>query len=266
MADILQTLAAGAARRVAAAKERIPMKAMIARAEALPADTGFPFEAALAGPALAFIGEVKKASPSKGLIAPDFPILEIARDYAAAGAAAISCLTEPDYFLGSDEDLAAIAGAVAVPVLRKDFTVNAYQIYEAKCLGAAAVLLIVALLDEEALKTGIQIAGSLGLSALVEAHDAAEIETALAVGARIIGVNNRDLKTFEVDVDNALRLREKIPADKLYVSESGVKTAADVAKLSAVGVDAVLIGETLMRAADRQAALRTLKAGSHDHH
>jgi indole-3-glycerol phosphate synthase len=266
MADILETLAAGAARRVATAKERVPLAEMIARAEALPADTGFPFEAALAGPELAFICEVKKASPSKGLIAPDFPVLEIARDYAAAGAAAISCLTEPDYFLGSDDDLEAIAGAVTVPVLRKDFTVDAYQIYEAKCLGASAVLLIAALLDEKKLAAGIKIADGLGLSALVEAHDAAQIAAALAAGARIIGVNNRNLKTFEVDFDNALRLREKIPADKLYVSESGVKCAADVAKLSAIGVDAALVGETLMRADDRRAALRALKAGSHDYH
>lgn len=266
MADILQTLAAGAARRVAAAKERVPLAKMIARAEALPADTGFPFEAALAGPELAFICEVKKASPSKGLIAPVFPTLEIAGDYAAAGAAAISCLTEPDYFLGSDDYLEEIAGAVAVPVLRKDFTVDVYQIYEAKCLGASAVLLIAALLDEAVLSAGIRIADSLGLSALVEAHDATEIETALAAGARLIGVNNRDLATFSVDFDNALRLREKIPADRLCVAESGVKTAADAARLKAAGFDAVLIGETLMRAADRPAALRALKGGCHDHH
>ncbi len=266
MADILQTLAAGAARRVAAAKERVPLAKMIARAEALPADTGFPFEAALAGPELAFICEVKKASPSKGLIAPVFPTLEIAGDYAAAGAAAISCLTEPDYFLGSDDYLEEIASAVAVPVLRKDFTVDVYQIYEAKCLGASAVLLIAALLDEAALSAGIRIADRPRLSALVEAHDATEIETALAAGARLIGVNNRNLKTFEVDFDNALRLRAMIPKDKLYVSESGVKRAADVARLSAVGVDAVLVGETLMRAADRQAALCALKGGCHDHH
>lgn len=266
MADILETLAAGAARRVAAAKERVPLREMIVRVEALSADTGFPFEAALAGPELAFICEVKKASPSKGLIASDFPYLEIARDYAAAGAAAVSCLTEPDYFLGCDDYLEQIANAVAVPVLRKDFTVDVYQIYEAKCLGASAVLLIAALLDEAALSAGIRIADSLGLSALVEAHDATEIETALAAGARLIGVNNRNLKTFEVDFDNALRLRAMIPKDKLYVSESGVKRAADVARLSAVGVDAVLVGETLMRAADRQAALCALKGGCHDHH
>lgn len=266
MADILETLAAGAARRVAAAKERVPLREMIVRAEALPAGTGFPFEAALAGPELAFICEVKKASPSKGLIASDFPYLEIARDYAAAGAAAVSCLTEPDYFLGSDAILKAITGTVATPVLRKDFTVDVYQIYEAKCLGASAVLLIAALLDEKKLSRGIEIADGLGLSALVEAHDAAQIETALTAGARVIGVNNRNLRTFEVDFDNALRLREKIPTDKLYVSESGVKRAADVAKLNAIGVDAALVGETLMRADDRQAALRALKAGSHDEH
>ena len=219
------------------------------------ADTGYPFEKALGAPGISFICEVKKASPSKGVIAAEFPYLSVAREYEAAGAAAISCLTEPDFFLGSDEYLREIAAAVKIPVLRKD----PYMIYEAKVLGASAVLLICAILsDSELLEYG-KIARALGLSALVEAHDEREVERALRVEHGIVGVNNRDLKTFTVDCNNSVRLRKMVPDDRLFVSESGIRTAEDIAVLRQNGTDAVLIGETLMRSPDKAAALRELR-------
>ena len=224
------------------------------RARALGAQTGFPFEAALRGKDIAFICEVKKASPSKGVIALEFPYRQIALDYEAAGAAAVSVLTEPAYFQGADAYL-----SVGIPVLRKDFTVDSYMIYEARTLGAAAVLLIAALLDGDTLRDYIGVAHSLGLSALVEAHTAEETEVAVKAGARIIGVNNRDLRTFQVDTGNCLRLRPLVPRSVLFVAESGVRTAADIDRLRAGGVDAVLVGETLMRAPDRKAALAALR-------
>ena len=201
----------------------------------------------------------KKASPSKGVIAGDFPYLQIAKAYESAGADCISVLTEPKWFLGSDRYLQEIAAAVHIPCLRKDFTVDAYMLYEAKCLGAAAVLLICSILSEEQIKAYIQICDTLGLSALVEAHDEAEVKTALRCGARIIGVNNRNLKDFSVDTDNSRRLRRLIPKDVVFVSESGVKTPEDVQLLREVGADAVLIGETLMRAADKKQILNELR-------
>ena len=228
-------------------------------AEALSSDTGFPFEAALKAESMSFICEVKKASPSKGVIAEHFPYLQIAREYEAAGAAAISVLTEPEFFLGSDEYLRQIAQAVDIPVLRKDFTVDAYQIYEAKLLGASAVLLICALLDTATLREYIGIAHGLGLSALVEAHTEAEVGMANEAGARIIGVNNRDLQTFDVDLETSIRLRRYAVKDAIFVSESGISTAADIALLRENGVDAVLVGETLMRQADKAAALNGLR-------
>ena len=208
---------------------------------------------------MAFICECKKASPSKGLIAPDFPYLEIAKSYEAAGASAISVLTEPGWFLGSDQYLKEIAAAVKIPCLRKDFTVDEYMIYEAKCLGAAAVLLICALLDTETLRRYIRICDTLGLSALVEAHDEAETCSAVDAGARIIGVNNRNLKDFTVDFSNSIRLRSLIPEDVIFVAESGVRTRADVELLRAHKVNAALIGETLMRAPDKRAMLDELR-------
>lgn len=256
---ILDTIAASAKERVAAAKEALPLAEQIARARESDCNTGFPFEQALAKKRMSFICEVKKASPSKGLIAPDFPYLQIAREYEAAGADAISVLTEPKWFLGSDSYLKEIAAAVSTPCLRKDFTVDAYMLYEAKLLGASAVLLICAILDDAQLREYLAICEDLGLSALVEAHDDAEVDRALAAGARILGVNNRNLKTFTVDTENSRRLRARIPQDVLFVSESGVKTAEDVAGLVAIGADAVLIGETLMRAPDKTAKLRELK-------
>lgn len=202
---------------------------------------------------------MQKASPSKGLIAPEFPYLEIAREYEAAGADAVSVLTEPKWFLGSDLYLEKIAAAVSIPCLRKDFTVDEYMIYEAKLLGASAVLLICAILPEEQIKEYIGICDELGMSALVEAHDKDEVESALRAGARVIGVNNRNLKDFSVDAENSRRLRQMIPPGVLFVSESGVESAGDVSRLRKIGADAVLIGETLMRAEDKKAKLLELK-------
>lgn len=221
----------------------------------------FAFEKALKTKELSFICEVKKASPSKGIIAQDFPYLEIAREYEKAGASAISCLTEPKWFLGSDEYLRQIAEEVSIPVLRKDFTVCDYQIYEAKLLGADAVLLICALLDTAQIKEYISICDTLGMSALVEAHNEHEIQSALEADARVIGVNNRNLKDFSVDVGNSARYRSMIPNDVVFVSESGIKSHNDIKSLVDNGTDAVLIGETLMRAQDKKAMLRELRYG-----
>ena len=208
---------------------------------------------------ISFICEVKKASPSKGVIAEDFPYLEIAREYERAGAAAISCLTEPEYFLGRDRYLEEIAGKVRIPVLRKDFTVDAYQIYEAKVLGASAILLICSILSDEQLREYIRIADGLGLSALVEAHDEQEIRRALSCGARILGVNNRNLKDFTVNVENSLNLRKHVPEEIIFVAESGIRTAEDIEGLRQGNVQAVLIGETLMRCEDKKAMLAELR-------
>jgi len=256
---ILDELASLARERVEAEKGRVPLSEMKKRAEAMNPDTGFPFKKALGGEEISFICEVKRASPSKGLIAEAFPYLEIAREYEQAGAAAISCLTEPVKFLGKDEYLREIAGEVKIPVLRKDFTVDEYMIYQAKTLGASAVLLICAILSAEQLKEYSEIAQGLGLSALVEAHDEEEIRMALGAGAQIIGVNNRDLKTFTVDINNSARLRRLVPEDVLFVSESGIKTSQDVDALRKNGTNAVLIGETLMRDPDKRAALARLR-------
>ena len=222
-------------------------------------DNSFPFEKALASKDMAFICEIKKASPSKGVIAEDFPFLEIAKDYEAGGAAAISVLTEPFYFQGSDRYLREIADTVKIPLLRKDFTVDSYMIYEAKLLGASAVLLICSILDRDTLAEYIALAHSIGLSALVEAHSEEEMVMALDAGARIIGVNNRDLKTFEVDITLSGRLRSLAPPDVLFVSESGISCEKDILTLRQNGVDAVLIGETLMRSPDKRAALEKLR-------
>lgn len=256
--NILDQLADYARQRVEEAKRQTPLAEIKRQALALPKGD-FRFEKALAKPGLSFICECKKASPSKGLIAADFPYLQIAKEYEAAGADAISVLTEPKWFLGSDRYLKEIASAVSTPCLRKDFTVDDYMIYEAKLLGASAVLLLCAILDDAQLREYLALCDGLGLSALVEAHDEAEVDRALNAGARILGVNNRDLKNFTVDTENSRRLRARIPEDVLFVSESGVRTAEDVARLAAIGADAVLIGETLMRAPDKTAKLRELK-------
>ena len=258
MRNILEEIAGYARERVELAKQNLPLEALREQALSLPKG-GFVFEEALKSEELAFICECKKASPSKGLIAEDFPYLQIAREYEAAGASAISVLTEPKWFLGRNEYLREIAENVKIPVLRKDFTVDEYMIYEAKTLGASALLLICSLLSYNTLKDYIAVCDSLGMSALVEAHDEAEVLCALGAGARIIGVNNRNLKDFSVDTENSARLRRMIPGDVLFVSESGVRNADDVKKLRTCGADAVLIGETLMRAKDKKAKLAVLR-------
>ncbi len=257
--NILEQLANHAAYRTEQAKSQIPLEEIKERALSIPKGD-FIFEKALRKPGISFICECKKASPSKGLIAPDFPYLQIAREYEEAGADCISVLTEPKWFLGSDRYLQEIAETVKIPCLRKDFTVDEYMIYEAKVLGASAVLLICAILGEAQMKEYLTICEMLGISALVEAHDEAEVEMALSAGARIIGVNNRNLKDFTVDTDNSRRLRALIPADVLFVSESGVQGPADVKRSAEIGVDAVLIGEALMRAADKKEMLARLRA------
>ena len=255
---ILDELAAYARERVARAKENISLAELRRMALASPKGS-FAFENALKTDDIAFICECKKASPSKGLIAPDFPYLQIALDYEAAGADCISVLTEPKWFLGSNDYLKEIAENIKIPCLRKDFTVDEYMIYEAKLLGASAILLIAAILSQEQLSEYIDICDGLGLSALVEAHDEAEAIAAINAGARIIGVNNRNLKDFSVDTENSRRLRSMIPASVLFVSESGVRTAEDVQALRDIGADAVLIGETLMKAQDKRQKLTELR-------
>ena len=255
---ILDELAMSAQRRVESAKEKLSLDEIKAQAEALPKGN-FEFEKALKKADIAFICECKKASPSKGLIAPDFPYLNIAKEYEAAGADCISVLTEPSRFLGSDGYLKEIAETVSVPCLRKDFTVDEYMIYEAKLLGAKAVLLICSILSEKQIKDYIEICDGLGISALVEAHNETEVKAAVSAGARIIGVNNRNLKDFTVDTENSKRMRELVPEDIIFVSESGVKSAEDVASLREIGADAVLIGETLMRAENKKDKLSELR-------
>lgn len=256
--NILNQLADHARERVAQARQTIPLGTIMEQADALPSPD-FSFEKALRKDGLSFICECKRASPSKGLIAPDFPYLTIARDYEAAGADCISVLTEPKWFLGSDIYLQEIAEAVSIPCLRKDFVVDEYMIYQAKVLGAAAVLLICSILSLEQLKAFIGLCDRLGLSALVEAHDEAEVQKAITAGARILGVNNRNLKDFSVDTGNSRRLRALIPRDILFVSESGVRNAGDIVVLREMGADAVLIGEALMRAPDRKVTLAELR-------
>lgn len=255
---ILDQLADYAKERTCQAKKVVPYETLKSQALSLPKGT-FAFENALKKDGISFICECKKASPSKGLIAPDFPYLQIAEEYEAAGADCISVLTEPKWFLGSNEYLKDIAKNVSIPCLRKDFTVDDYMIYEAKVLGASAVLLICSILTEKQIAEYIEICDELGLSALVEAHDEAEIQMAINAGARIIGVNNRNLKDFTVDTENSRRLRELIPPEVLFVSESGVSSAEDVKNLREIGADAVLIGETLMRAPDKKAKLSELR-------
>ena len=219
----------------------------------------YPFEEALSKKGLSIISEVKKASPSKGVIAEDFPYLDIALEYERSGADAISCLTEPDRFKGSDEYLKGIVKQVSLPVLRKDFTIDPYMIYQAKLMGASAVLLIAAILTDEQLKEYYKIADTLGLSCLFEAHDEEEVKRCLAAGARIMGVNNRNLKNFKVDINNSIRLRSLVPKDIIFVSESGIEKPADVKALKENGTDAVLIGEMLMRSNDKPGLIQKMK-------
>ena len=257
---ILDEIAEKARVRVAESKKRISPDMMAEKAkQKAKATEPFRFEKALAKDGVSFICEVKKASPSKGVIAEDFDYLAIAKDYEKAGADAISVLTEPDYFLGSIDYLAEIAEHVQTPLLRKDFVVDEYMIDEAKAAGASAVLLICALLDEETLACYHKHCDELGLSALVEAHDEEEIQMAVRAGARIIGVNNRNLKDFTVDIHNEIRLREKVPKEILFVAESGIKTRENIVELEKGCVNAVLIGETFMRSENKEQMLQQLK-------
>ncbi len=257
---ILDKLAESSRIRVKREKERVSPEEMKKRALFLTEDQrSFPFEEALRKQDINFICEVKKASPSKGIIAENFPYVQIAKEYEKAGAACISVLTEPEYFMGKNEYLAAIAETVSVPIIRKDFTVDEYQIYQAKTIGASCVLLICALLDADRLKQYLHVCDSLSLSALVEAHDETEIRMALDAGARMIGVNNRDLRTFEVDIHNSERLRSLVPEEILFVAESGIRDASDIQVLRDAKVNGVLIGETFMRSTDKAGMLKRLR-------
>lgn len=273
--NILNEIAEKTRERIKEEKRRLPLpelktrlrerEAKLREEESRPAKQNgrekFSFRKALASPGMSYICEVKKASPSKGLIAPDFRYRETAREYEAAGAAAISCLTEPFYFQGQDSYLKEIAETVKIPVLRKDFTVDEYMVYQAGLLGASAVLLICAILDDGELRAYRELAEELGMDALTEAHDERELERALKAGAGIIGVNNRDLRTFQVDMKNSIRLRSMAPEETLFVSESGIRSPEDIRILRENRVDAVLIGETLMRSPDKRAALEELNGG-----
>ena len=260
MKNILEEIAARTRERIAKEKSCISVSELENRIQEVNknARQKITFLQALQKDGMSYICEVKKSSPSKGLIAPDFPYLAIAKEYEQAGASAISCLTEPFYFQGADQYLREISAAVQIPVLRKDFTVDEYMIYQAKSLGASAVLLICAILDDGELRAYRQLAKELGLDALVEAHDEYEVDRALNLGAEIVGVNNRDLRTFQVDMNNSIRLRKMAPDNVVFVSESGIRTPEDIRLLYENKVDAVLIGETLMRSPDKKAALESL--------
>jgi len=268
---ILDTIVAATRLRVAQAQANVSLDqvkqqalALVALEQAYVAQAPFlPFEANLRNPGLSLICEVKKASPSKGIISPTFPYLDIALAYAECGAAAISVLTEPDFFLGNDAILCDVRKTVTTPILRKDFTIDPYQIYEAKCLGANAILLIVAILSDEELQSFHALASSLNLSVLVECHDKEEIERALKCGGRIIGVNNRNLKDFSVNFKNATQLRALVPKELLFVAESGIQTIDDIRFLQSAGIDAALVGEALMRADDLPGTLQAwVQAGA----
>ena len=255
--NILEEIAEKTRERIQKEKLQLPLEQLKTLAEKAPQQPSFL--EALKKPGMSYICEVKKASPSKGLIAADFPYLEIAKEYEAAGASAISCLTEPFYFMGRDTYLREITETVDIPVLRKDFTVDKYMIYQAKAMGASAVLLICSVLEDGRLKAYHQLADELGLSALVETHNEEEILRAQKIGAKIIGVNNRNLKDFTVDIKNSIRLREMVSSETVFVSESGIRGVEDMKALYENGTDAVLIGELLMRKSDRKAALMELK-------
>lgn len=259
---ILDEIVESTRKRIVRDKEKQGTEEVKKLALSMDAETGFPFENMLHGENIQFICEVKKASPSKGVIAEDFPYLDIAREYENAGAGAISVLTEPEFFQGSPRFLEEIRREVRIPLLRKDFTIDPYQIYQAKVLGADAVLLICSILDGAAVREYIHICDRLGLSALVEAHDQREMEQALDAGARVIGVNNRNLKDFTVDIENSIRLRSQAPAEVAFVAESGISSRQDVQRLEEARVNGVLVGETLMRSPDKKAMLDRLRGAA----
>lgn len=248
--------------RIEKAKKNISLNEMMMLAK--KSKSPFAFEKALKQKDISFICEVKKASPSKGVIAHDFPYIKIAKEYEKAGAAAISVLTEPDFFMGSVDYLKNIKQNITIPILQKDFIIDEYQIYEASAIGANAILLICAILTITQIKEFIKIADSLGLSCLVEAHDEQEVKKAIEAGSRVIGVNNRNLKTFEVDINNSINLRGLVPKSIIFISESGIKTANDINALREIGTNAVLVGETLMRSSDIKAELDILRGKCYD--
>lgn len=258
---ILETIAQANRERYEKTMQTVSLEEIKQKAFAMGINDEFPFEKALEKNGISYICEVKKASPSKGIIAEDFPYVQIAKEYENAGASAISVLTEPQWFKGENRFLQEISQNVNIPLLRKDFTVCEYQIYEAKVIGASAVLLICALLDTDTIREWIKICDTLGLSALVEAHTEEEVQSALDAGARIIGVNNRNLKDFTVDITTCTRLRSLVPKDILFVGESGIKTSEDIENLRKAEVNGVLIGETLMRSDDKKQALAELNCG-----
>lgn len=261
MISMLDKIVAKTEERLVEAKNAKSLDQLKDEVSKLDISDEFPFREALKDPEIAIIAEVKKASPSKGLIAEDFDYIEIAKDYEQAGASAISVLTEPYFFKGSNDYLKEIAENVQIPILRKDFTIDEYMIYEAKSIGASAILLIVSILDDVQLKEYLDLAHDLGLSAIVETHDEDEIAAAIGAGAEIIGVNNRNLVDFTVDINNSVNLRRLVSDEVLFISESGIKTAEDVRRLKENNVDAVLIGETLMKSDDKKAMIAELKNG-----
>lgn len=258
---MLDKIVAKTEERLIEAKSNKSLEELKEEVSKLETNYEFPFKEALKDPEISIIAEVKKASPSKGLIAEDFDYIQIAKEYEQAGASAISVLTEPYFFQGSNDFLRDISLNVSIPLLRKDFTIDEYMIYEAKLLGASAILLIVSILDPIQLKRYLDLAHDLGLSAIVETHDANEIKTAIDAGAEIIGVNNRNLADFTVDIENSIKLRRLVDEDILFISESGIKTSEDVRRLKENNVDAVLIGETLMRSDDKKSMILELKNG-----
>ena len=261
MIIMLDKIVAKTEERLIEAKKNKSLEELKDEVSKLEINKDFPFKEALKDPQIAIISEIKKASPSKGLIAEDFDYIEIAKEYEEAGASAISVLTEPYFFQGANVYLKEIAEAVSIPILRKDFIIDEYMIWEAKLLGASAVLLIVSILDIVQLKKFLDLAHDLGLSAIVETHDGDEIRTATNVGAEIIGVNNRNLADFTVDIENSISLRRCVSDNIIFVSESGIKTKEDVTKLKENNVDAVLIGETLMKSDDKKSLILELKNG-----
>ena len=261
MIVMLSKIVAKTEERLIEAKSKKSLEELKDEVSKMDSNQEFPFKEALKDSEIAIIAEVKRASPSKGLIAEDFDYIEIAKEYEQAGASAISVLTEPYFFKGSNDFLREISQNVSIPLLRKDFTIDEYMIYEAKALGASAILLIVSILDDAQLKQYLDLAHSLGLSAIVETHDADEIKSAMDAGAGIIGVNNRNLADFTVDIENSINLRRLVSDDIAFISESGIKTAEDVRRLKENNVDAVLIGETLMKSDDKKSMILELKNG-----